>query len=297
MSVKRGLVSIAVLNFCSGEVNEASAFCPKILPIGKSSVNAAIIEPQANFPPEFFADSVNAVNLWGSNAFFLPAQLSYPMVQGAQLGAAAAASAYPTAASFVQNGDPTAAGLVATSSALQQAGMVNATTTTSMSQSVVPTSVGLGPGIGKQSVVMTTNANGEVKPELPLAYTPPAPNSQQVLVDQQVTQNSMFSSILEKMGAYGRLPGAYVKLDQTGEQAVVENGAGTPTPVMGVGGIDQSKEQPKRLHVSNIPFRFRDPDLRALFGQFGTILDVEIIFNERGSKVSFPAPLPSLATH
>jgi hypothetical protein len=43
--------------------------------------------------------------------------------------------------------------------------------------------------------------------------------------------------------------------------------------------------QPKRLHVSNIPFRFRDPDLRQLFGQFGPILDVEIIFNERGSKV------------
>ena len=42
---------------------------------------------------------------------------------------------------------------------------------------------------------------------------------------------------------------------------------------------------PKRLHVSNIPFRFRDPDLRAMFGQFGDILDVEIIFNERGSKV------------
>ncbi|XP_047739637.1 RNA binding protein fox-1 homolog 3 isoform X3 [Hyalella azteca] len=44
------------------------------------------------------------------------------------------------------------------------------------------------------------------------------------------------------------------------------------------------KDQPKRLHVSNIPFRFRDPDLRAMFGKFGTILDVEIIFNERGSK-------------
>lgn len=43
-------------------------------------------------------------------------------------------------------------------------------------------------------------------------------------------------------------------------------------------------ETPKRLHVSNIPFRFRDPDLRQLFGAFGTILDVEIIFNERGSK-------------
>ncbi|OQR77062.1 RNA binding protein fox-13-like, partial [Tropilaelaps mercedesae] len=41
---------------------------------------------------------------------------------------------------------------------------------------------------------------------------------------------------------------------------------------------------PKRLHVSNIPFRFREPDLRQLFGEFGVILDVEIIFNERGSK-------------
>lgn len=29
---------------------------------------------------------------------------------------------------------------------------------------------------------------------------------------------------------------------------------------------DPSKSQPKRLHVSNIPFRFRDPDLRTMFG-------------------------------
>ncbi|XP_060757112.1 RNA binding protein fox-1 homolog 1 isoform X6 [Neoarius graeffei] len=48
----------------------------------------------------------------------------------------------------------------------------------------------------------------------------------------------------------------------------------------------ENKTQPKRLHVSNIPFRFRDPDLRQMFGQFGKILDVEIIFNERGSKVN-----------
>uniref|UniRef100_A0A8C2KLV0 RNA binding protein fox-1 homolog 2 n=1 Tax=Cyprinus carpio TaxID=7962 RepID=A0A8C2KLV0_CYPCA len=46
----------------------------------------------------------------------------------------------------------------------------------------------------------------------------------------------------------------------------------------------EPKGTPKRLHVSNIPFRFRDPDLRQMFGQFGKILDVEIIFNERGSK-------------
>ncbi|XP_054616590.1 mucin-2-like isoform X11 [Dunckerocampus dactyliophorus] len=54
------------------------------------------------------------------------------------------------------------------------------------------------------------------------------------------------------------------------------------------------KQQPKRLHVSNIPFRFRDPDLRQMFGQFGKILDVEIIFNERGSK-SQASPTPPRA--
>lgn len=47
---------------------------------------------------------------------------------------------------------------------------------------------------------------------------------------------------------------------------------------------DNKDNTPKRLHVSNIPFRFRDPDLRQMFGKFGPILDVEIIFNERGSK-------------
>ncbi|XP_029945607.1 RNA binding protein fox-1 homolog 2-like isoform X4 [Salarias fasciatus] len=50
------------------------------------------------------------------------------------------------------------------------------------------------------------------------------------------------------------------------------------------GDSSEAKGTPKRLHVSNIPFRFRDPDLRQMFGQFGKILDVEIIFNERGSK-------------
>ncbi|XP_076121517.1 RNA binding protein fox-1 homolog 2-like isoform X4 [Alosa pseudoharengus] len=62
--------------------------------------------------------------------------------------------------------------------------------------------------------------------------------------------------------------------------------ASGPGVVAGVSGADSSeaKGTPKRLHVSNIPFRFRDPDLRQMFGQFGKILDVEIIFNERGSK-------------
>lgn len=50
-----------------------------------------------------------------------------------------------------------------------------------------------------------------------------------------------------------------------------------------------------RLHVSNIPFRFRKEHLARMFGVFGPILDSEIIFNERGSKgfgfVSFANPI------
>ncbi|XP_065205346.1 RNA binding protein fox-1 homolog 2-like isoform X2 [Planococcus citri] len=44
--------------------------------------------------------------------------------------------------------------------------------------------------------------------------------------------------------------------------------------------------RPKRLYISNIPFRYRDPDLRNMCSSFGPILDVEIIFNMRGSKVN-----------
>ena len=57
------------------------------------------------------------------------------------------------------------------------------------------------------------------------------------------------------------------------------------TPTGGQSPVQHNKDSnPKRLHVSNIPFKFRDPDLRQMFGKFGSILDVEIIFNERGSK-------------
>jgi len=43
-------------------------------------------------------------------------------------------------------------------------------------------------------------------------------------------------------------------------------------------------ETPKRLHVSNIPFRFREHNLIMLFGQFGNVEDAEIIYNDKGSK-------------
>ncbi|XP_037647378.1 RNA binding protein fox-1 homolog 1 isoform X6 [Sebastes umbrosus] len=74
----------------------------------------------------------------------------------------------------------------------------------------------------------------------------------------------------------------------TGTATQTDDAAQTDSqpPSQSVPESTDSKAQPKRLHVSNIPFRFRDPDLRQMFGQFGKILDVEIIFNERGSKVN-----------
>ncbi|KAL1452117.1 hypothetical protein WDU94_006425 [Cyamophila willieti] len=47
--------------------------------------------------------------------------------------------------------------------------------------------------------------------------------------------------------------------------ALIENGSTGPSSP------DSAKHQPKRLHVSNIPFRFRDPDLRAMFGYIRTV--------------------------
>jgi len=43
-------------------------------------------------------------------------------------------------------------------------------------------------------------------------------------------------------------------------------------------------DNPKRLHVSNIPFRYREPHLYYMFMKFGEVTDVELIYNDKGSK-------------
>ncbi|XP_077412264.1 RNA binding protein fox-1 homolog 2-like isoform X1 [Vanacampus margaritifer] len=76
-----------------------------------------------------------------------------------------------------------------------------------------------------------------------------------------------------------------IKTDESSQgEAAVQCGTGGTVAGGSGGESPEAKGTPKRLHVSNIPFRFRDPDLRQMFGQYGKILDVEIIFNERGSK-------------
>uniref|UniRef100_A0AC35U5V1 RRM domain-containing protein n=1 Tax=Rhabditophanes sp. KR3021 TaxID=114890 RepID=A0AC35U5V1_9BILA len=61
-------------------------------------------------------------------------------------------------------------------------------------------------------------------------------------------------------------------------------GPKTPPSFAGSNGSSSDCSLPKRLHVSNIPFRYRDNDLKTMFDKYGTVVDVEIIFNDRGSK-------------
>lgn len=47
---------------------------------------------------------------------------------------------------------------------------------------------------------------------------------------------------------------------------------------------EEDSKLSSRLHVSNIPFKYRREHLANMFSMFGQVLDAEIIYNERGSK-------------
>ncbi|XP_017880593.1 RNA binding protein fox-1 homolog 2 isoform X1 [Ceratina calcarata] len=118
---------------------------------------------------------------------------------------------------------------------------------------------------------------------------PPPPNGVDQQAISEVFQAAVAAAAAAAAGGSGQQPAPTPAGNETNPEGAVEGStlvpvtSGATTPATATQGTDL-KGQPKRLHVSNIPFRFRDPDLRAMFGQFGPILDVEIIFNERGSK-------------
>ncbi|XP_056019320.1 RNA binding protein fox-1 homolog 2-like isoform X10 [Ostrea edulis] len=95
-------------------------------------------------------------------------------------------------------------------------------------------------------------------------------------VEQQTVRPGNLDGIPRAYPYEEMLAGINKQTDLEAEQSSAQ--PGTTTTPNSVG--------PKRLHVSNIPFRFREADLKSLLGQFGKIIDVEIIFNERGSKVN-----------
>ncbi|XP_041076418.1 RNA binding protein fox-1 homolog 3-like isoform X6 [Polyodon spathula] len=120
---------------------------------------------------------------------------------------------------------------------------------------------------------------------IPAEYAPAHPHTTQDYTGQStVPEHAM--TIYTPTQTHSELPGTNANTPSlTGTTTVPTDDVAQTEVSQQLQSTDPlEKQQPKRLHVSNIPFRFRDPDLRQMFGQFGKILDVEIIFNERGSK-------------
>ncbi|XP_071564169.1 RNA binding protein fox-1 homolog 2 isoform X10 [Temnothorax longispinosus] len=151
------------------------------------------------------------------------------------------------------------------------------------------------PPTGGPQVPPAAGAPHPAAPGAPTAASfspPPPPNGVDQQAISEVFQAAVVAAAAAAAGGGGQQPAPTPGGgSETNPEGGVEAAAlapvtsGATTPATATQGTDL-KGQPKRLHVSNIPFRFRDPDLRAMFGQFGPILDVEIIFNERGSKVN-----------
>ncbi|UJR34262.1 hypothetical protein I4U23_021666 [Adineta vaga] len=59
--------------------------------------------------------------------------------------------------------------------------------------------------------------------------------------------------------------------------------ARTSTPSSSLTIFDEDDDT-LRLHVSNIPFTWSKEKLAEVFGKYGTTFDVEVVYNERGSK-------------
>ncbi|XP_045147689.1 RNA binding protein fox-1 homolog 2 isoform X3 [Echinops telfairi] len=137
----------------------------------------------------------------------------------------------------------------------------------------------------------TTTPDAMVQPFTTIPFPPPPQNGIPTEYGVPHTQDYAGQTSEHNLTLYGSTQAHAEQSSnspstQNGSLTQTEGGAQTDGQQSQTQSSDnsESKSTPKRLHVSNIPFRFRDPDLRQMFGQFGKILDVEIIFNERGSK-------------
>ncbi|XP_034188548.1 RNA binding protein fox-1 homolog 2 isoform X10 [Osmia lignaria lignaria] len=99
---------------------------------------------------------------------------------------------------------------------------------------------------------------------------PPPPNGVDQQAISEVFQAAVAAAAAAAAGGGGQQAAPTQAGNETNPEGAVEGNAlpvtsGATTPATATQGTDL-KGQPKRLHVSNIPFRFRDPDLRAMFG-------------------------------
>ncbi|XP_047348604.1 RNA binding protein fox-1 homolog 2 isoform X8 [Vespa velutina] len=105
---------------------------------------------------------------------------------------------------------------------------------------------------------------------------PPPPNGVDQQAISEVFQAAVAAAAAAAASGGGQQAATTQGGNETSPEGAVEAGSlvpvtsGATTPATVTQATDL-KGQPKRLHVSNIPFRFRDPDLRAMFGGFGFV--------------------------
>ncbi|KAL6255892.1 hypothetical protein P5V15_013133, partial [Pogonomyrmex californicus] len=136
------------------------------------------------------------------------------------------------------------------------------------------------PPTGGPQVPPAAGAPHPAAPGAPTAASfspPPPPNGVDQQAISEVFQAAVVAAAAAAAGGGGQQPAPTPGGgSETNPEGGVEAAAlapvtsGATTPATATQGTDL-KGQPKRLHVSNIPFRFRDPDLRAMFGGFGFV--------------------------
>ncbi|GIY43414.1 RNA binding protein fox-1 1 [Caerostris darwini] len=129
-----------------------------------------------------------------------------------------------------------------------------------------------------------------VQTQLPMSYQPQYGGGQQ---QQPQQQNGVDHSIQQMRNDGGGLKDSSFNVPIITSNGVEQQTQTDLEPDGVVSGSGQAStqtvisdaskvNQPKRLHVSNIPFRFRDPDLRQLFGvsiSSRLSLDISSFFN------------------
>ncbi|KYO41940.1 RNA binding fox-1-like protein 3 [Alligator mississippiensis] len=102
---------------------------------------------------------------------------------------------------------------------------------------------------------------------IPAEYAPPHPHPTQEYSGQStVPEHAM--TLYTPAQSHAEPPGTDASTQSiAGTQTVPQTDEAAQTDSQQLHSSDHTdKQQPKRLHVSNIPFRFRDPDLRQMFG-------------------------------
>ncbi|XP_054526189.1 RNA binding protein fox-1 homolog 3 isoform X15 [Pan troglodytes] len=103
---------------------------------------------------------------------------------------------------------------------------------------------------------------------IPAEYAPPPPHPTQDYSGQTPVPTEHGMTLYTPAQTHPEQPGSEASTQPiAGTQTVPQTDEAAQTDSQPLHPSDPTeKQQPKRLHVSNIPFRFRDPDLRQMFG-------------------------------